>query len=148
MVQAQRIASDLRARVWEELKKAGITIPFPIRTLEIAPRERKKEALPPGTPHPARLFVAEGPERGRTVTLDGAGTIVGRSRSCDLALTEPNASKEHLRIAWEDGSWVLTDLESSFGTRINGHPTQRKDLAPLDRISIGDTVIIFESDGH
>ncbi len=147
IAQAPRIASDLRVRVWEELKKAGITIPFPIRTLEIAPRRIREEAPAEG-PRPARLFVAEGPERGSTLDLDAsAPATVGRSRSCSLALTEPNASKEHLRIAWEDGAWVLTDLESSFGTRVNGQPTQRKELAPLDRISVGDTVMIFESDG-
>lgn len=148
IVQAPRIASDLRVRVWEELKKAGITIPFPIRTLEIAPRQRRRQELPADEPRPARLFVAEGPERGSTLELDAsAPATVGRSRGCSLALSEPNASKEHLGIAWEDGAWVLTDLESSFGTRVNGQPTQRKELAPLDRISIGDTVMIFESDG-
>ena len=91
--------------------------------------------------------VADGPERGRTLDLDAsAPATVGRSRGCSLALTEPNASKEHLRIAWEDGSWVLTDLESSFGTRVNGRPATRAGLSPFDRISIGDTVMIFESD--
>jgi small-conductance mechanosensitive channel len=147
MAQSTRIASELRARIWEELKKAGIKIPHPVRTLEIEPRRREKREPDGGLPA-ARLYVAEGPERGRTVALDGdAPVIVGRSRGSSLALTEPNASKEHLRIAWEDGSWVLTDLDSSFGTRVNGQPTQRKDLAPLDRIAIGDTVIIFESHG-
>jgi pSer/pThr/pTyr-binding forkhead associated (FHA) protein len=70
---------------------------------------------------------------------------VGRSRTCTLVLTEPNASKEHLRIAWEDGSWVATDLGSSFGTKVNGRPATRAELAPFDRIAIGDTVIIFET---
>jgi small-conductance mechanosensitive channel len=147
VAQSTRIASDLRSRVWEELKKAGIKIPHPIRTLEFEPRPRRRrdEEAPAEGPPPARLFVADGPERGRTLDLDAsAPATVGRSRSCSLALTEPNASKEHLRIAWEDGAWVLTDLESSFGTRVNGQPTPRKELAPLDRIAIGDTVMIFE----
>lgn len=148
MAQSTRINSDLRARIWEELKKAGIKIPHPIRTLEFEPRPRRRreEAAPDGGPRPARLFVAEGPERGSTLELGGAPATVGRSHHCSLALTEPNASKEHLRLAWEGGAWVLTDLESSFGTRVNGQPTGRKELAPLDRISIGDTVMIFESD--
>ena len=71
---------------------------------------------------------------------------VGRSHGCGLSLTEPNASKEHLQIEWKDGVWVLTDLDSSFGTRVNGKPVQSAILAPLDRIAIGDTVIIFEND--
>lgn len=149
VVQAPRIASDLRARVWEELKKAGITIPFPIRTLELAPRPKRRRELRDEEPQPARLFVSEGPERGRTLDLAGdTPATVGRSRGCTLALTEPNASKEHLRISWEDGAWMLTDLDSSFGTRINGRPAQRQALAPLDRIAVGDTTIIFESDDH
>jgi small-conductance mechanosensitive channel len=145
MAQSTRIASDLRSRVWEEFKKAGIKIPYPIRTLEILPRPKRADDRIAEGPRPARLYVAEGPERGQTLALDGAPVIVGRSRGSSLALTEPNASKEHLRIAWEDDAWVLTDLDSSFGTRVNNQPTQRKVLKPLDRIAIGDTVIIFES---
>ena len=145
MAQSTRIASDLRSRVWEEFKKAGIKIPHPIRTVELLPRPKRVDDRIAEGPRPARLYVAEGPERGQTLALDGAAVIVGRSRGSSLALTEPNASKEHLRIAWEDDAWVLTDLDSSFGTRVNNQPTQRKELAALDRIAIGDTVIIFES---
>ncbi len=147
MAQATRIASDLRARIWEELRKADIRIPYPIRTLERAPRRREPVA-PAGGPRPARLYVAEGPDRGETVALEGAAVTVGRSRTCALCLAEPNASKEHLRLSWEKGGWVLTDLESSFGTRVNGQAVQKQALAPLDRIAVGDTVIIFESDVH
>lgn len=103
-----RIASDLRARIWEELRKEGIVIPYPIQTLEISrphPRLRGAESQPDAEgPRPARLYVAEGPEHGRTVELDGGGPVtVGRSRSCALPLSEPNASKEHLRLSWEGG---------------------------------------------
>jgi small-conductance mechanosensitive channel len=212
---APRIASDLRSHAWEALRKAGMAIPYPTRTLHLAPRvgpRRRQEARPgegrglgaaqqppapagagpapdmateaakapaaaapppgreilegagdssdapahhppgkaPSTPEdapsPARLYVLEGPERGRSLALSGAPATVGRSRGCTLALTDPNASKEHLRIAWDNGSYVLTDLGSSFGTRLNGQAVSRAALSPLDRIAIGDTVIIFETD--
>jgi small-conductance mechanosensitive channel len=148
MAQSTRIASDLRARVWEELRKAGIKIPHAIRTLEIEPRRRREPPVEAGTRPRARLFVAEGPDRGRSLDLGETPATVGRSRNSSLALTEPNASKDHLRIAWEGGAWVLTDLESSFGTQVNNQPIQRKELSMLDRIAIGDTVIIFESESH
>ncbi|HEV8579003.1 MAG TPA: mechanosensitive ion channel domain-containing protein [Thermoanaerobaculia bacterium] len=150
VAQAPRIASDVRARIWEEFRREGIVIPYPIQTLQIArprrPRLAAGEEADEG-PRPARLFVAEGPERGRSLDLDG-GTpaTVGRSRSCSLPLTDPNASKEHLRLEWEDGAWVMTDLGSSHGTRVNGKPAERAVLEPFDRIAIGDTVMIFESD--
>jgi pSer/pThr/pTyr-binding forkhead associated (FHA) protein len=90
--------------------------------------------------------VAEGAERGQSVILDGARPVlVGRSRTCSLPLTDPNASKEHLKLAWEDGAWVMTDLGSSRGTRVNGKPETKTMLRPFDRIAIGDTVMIFES---
>ncbi len=201
-----RITSDLRARLWEELRRAGMTIPYPTRTVELAPRRRTGGGAGAGAaprlrpdvavhrPEPdeaagspaeaeelaaidavtsdgagsppaagiagdapptgavsehlagARLYLAEGPERGRSVELGGGPVTLGRSRSCTLALTDPNASKEHLRIAWENGSWVVTDLGSSFGTRLNGLAVSRAALSPLDRITIGDTTMIFETD--
>lgn len=167
---APRVSSDLRCRIWEELKRAGMTIPYATRTVELAPRRSpagRRRARPDAAaavaathptdtatapvtaaaPHPAaRLYVLEGPQRGRTLDLGDAPAVVGRSRTCTLALSDPNASKEHLRITWENGSHVVTDLGSSFGTRLNGQAVSRAVLTPLDRIAIGDTVMIFERD--
>ncbi len=148
IAQAPRIASDLRVRIWEEFKREGIVIPFPIRTLELPPRARARAAGENLGPPPARLFVAEGPDRGRTLELDGTPATLGRSRACSLPLTDPNASKEHLRIEWTPEGYRLSDLGSSFGTRVNGAPAQSVLLAPLDRIAIGETTIVFESDAH
>ncbi len=148
VVQAPRIASDARSLIWEEFRREGIVIPYPIRTLEISRPRRGRLAAGEAAegPRPARLYVAEGPERGAALQLDGEPATVGRSRGCALALSEPNASKEHLRLEWEDGAWVMTDLGSSHGTRVNGKPANRAVLQPFDRIAVGDTVMIFESD--
>jgi small-conductance mechanosensitive channel len=153
VAQANRIASDLRSRIWEELKREGIAIPYPTRKVEIARRERPAASPPEtagGTPWPARLYVVEGAERGRTVELAAGGgpMVVGRSRSSTLTLADANASKEHLRIEWTPEGYVLTDLGSSFGTRVNGQAASRVVLRPLDRIAIGDTLLIFESEPH
>jgi hypothetical protein len=145
-----RIASELKMRIWEALHKEGIVIPYPIQTLEIAPRLRAREPVDvdDAGPRPARLYVAEGPQRGLTLPLTDEPVTVGRSRSCTLALTEPNASKEHFQVAWEEDGWVMKDLGSSFGTEVNGKPASSAALAPLDRIAVGNTVMIFESDAR
>jgi small-conductance mechanosensitive channel len=150
VAQSSRIASELRTRIWEELSRAGIAIPYPTRTVELAPRERPARAAAPtdSAPPPARLYVAEGAERGRTLELDGAPVTVGRSRASTFPLADTNASKEHLRIEATPEGYVLTDLGSSFGTRVNGQAASRVVLRPLDRIAIGDTLLIFESDSH
>lgn len=139
-----RIASDARARIWEAFKQHGISIPYPIRTLELAPRERRRpaDAAPGG-----HLFVAEGPDRGRSFDLAAEPVVVGRSRSCSFLLTDSQASKEHFRIEWDGRAFVVTDLGSSFGTKLNGEPLAAPHtLADLDRISLGDSVVVFEQD--
>lgn len=44
---------------------------------------------------------------------------VGRDPSCDIVLDNSRVSKAHLRLAWEDGAWKATDLESTNGTFLN-----------------------------
>lgn len=146
VVAAPRIGSEIRQRIWEEFKKQGIAIPYPIQTIEIARRPRAATSEGSEEAPAARLYVAEGPDRGKSVALDpGEPALLGRSRACALSLGEPNASKEHLRIAWEEGEWVLTDLGSSYGSKVNGAAASRAILHPFDRINIGETTIVFES---
>ena len=108
-----RLESHLRSEIWEEFRRLGITIPFPIRTLEIEPKARTLELLqktwdqhetetiagPTG-----RLFVARGDDRGKSVLLAEGSATVGRSSACDMVLTQPKVSKEHFRVEWHDGS--------------------------------------------
>jgi small-conductance mechanosensitive channel len=149
-----RISSQVRGEIWEEFRRQGITIPFPIRTLEIEPRVNAVQVLSPqdraetkeGEGPRAHLYVARGGSQGRALVLGGERIRIGRGEDCDLALAEPNASKEHCAVSFEDGSYVLTDLKSRYGTTINGERTDRKVLADLDRIEIGETVLVFETD--
>ncbi|HXU30022.1 MAG TPA: FHA domain-containing protein, partial [Thermoanaerobaculia bacterium] len=147
VAQGPRIQSELRFRIWEDLRREGIEIPYPMRTIHLAPRARRADAgqEPPGPP-PARLFVADGADRGKSLALGATPATVGRSRSCSLSLAEVNASKEHLRIEWTDNGYLLTDLGSSYGTQVNGRAASTAELRPFDRIAIGETVMVFEID--
>lgn len=142
MASSPRIASELKYRIWEIFRREGIEIPFPIRTLEIARRAPRDAASRPA----ARLFVAEGPDQGKSVELSAAAITVGRSRGSSLALTESSASKEHFKIEPSPDGFRLVDLGSSFGTRVNGVEVQEIQLRPFDRISIGETLLHFEID--
>jgi small-conductance mechanosensitive channel len=142
--QKPRIQSEIRGRIWEEFSRRGIVIPFPIRTLQVAPRKRRAE----DAPATGRLFVALGPEAGGDLALGDARVLVGRSRTCDLALSDTQASKEHIAIERQPEGFVLTDLETSNGTKLNGQQVSRAVLQHLDRIFIGDTVLVFEADGR
>lgn len=152
MAQTPRIASEVRARVWEVLHRERIAMPFPVRTLEITrwPERRAATgaAATAGAARPAAsLFVLEGPERGRTLALGPERAVIGRAADCALVLSDPDASKEHLAITWNGEAFVATDLGSRFGTRINGQPAAGETpLVPFDRIALGESVLLFERD--
>ncbi len=135
-----RISSEVRGRIWEACRKAGLTIPFPIRTLELAPRPNRNAQAAPT----ARLYVVDGADRGASTQVGASAVTVGRSRSCQLCLTDPQTSKEHLRVEWTGDGWQLSDLGSSFGTRLNGESVTQATLNDLDRIGVGASVIVFE----
>ena len=148
-----RINSYVRSEIWEEFRRRGITIPFPIRTLELEPtantmrmaRHRAATEVDGGQPYRYRLVVARGPDYGNVLSAVGGETVVGRASASDLRLTDPTASKQHFKIAWvEEEGYVLEDLDSQHGTRVNRLAAERRAISDFDRITIGDTVIVFE----
>ncbi len=145
--QRPRITSDIRGRIWEEFARRGIVIPFPIRTLELAPR-RQRETGAAAPPASARIFVAVGQEAGKELAIGAKRVVVGRMRTCDLSLSDSQASKEHVAIELQPEGFVLTDLGTSNGTSVNGVKVTRAVLQHMDRIFIGDTELVFESDGR
>jgi small-conductance mechanosensitive channel len=140
---APRVASQIRAKIWEEFQRRGIVIPFPIRTLELAPRPRRREE---GARPAARLFVTDGSDAGLSFDLGEGPVLVGRSKGCGIPLSDAQVSKEHCRIEWEPTGYVVTDLGSSFGTRVNGRAISREPLVNLDHLEVGSTTLVMEID--
>ena len=96
----------------------------------------------PPAPEPPREVV--------TITLAGhahpitsRSFVIGRSRECDLRVTDGNASRRHAEIAQEGSVYVLVDLGSTNGTELNGRRVTRQELADGDRITIGATDLVF-----
>jgi pSer/pThr/pTyr-binding forkhead associated (FHA) protein len=74
-----------------------------------------------------------------------AGAVVGRSRQCDIVLQDPNVSRRHIEIRPRGGSWVVADLGSTNGSRLNGRWIEGSEvLRPGDEIEIGSTRLTFE----
>ena len=57
---------------------------------------------------------------GKRLVVGPAGVTMGRSRQSDVMVDDPNVSRSHAEIRPRGGSWVLTDLNSTNGTRLNG----------------------------
>jgi FHA domain-containing protein len=82
---------------------------------------------------------------GRRLIIGPGGATLGRSRQCDIVLGDPNVSRQHAEIRPRGGSWVLSDLGSTNGTRLNGRPLEAPEVVrPGDEIELGATALRFE----
>jgi hypothetical protein len=71
----------------------------------------------------------------------GAGSFfsIGRDASCDLAITDMTVSRLHARLERTPDGWVLTDLASTNGTRVNGWRVRGQvRVRAGDLVSFGD----------
>ena len=76
--------------------------------------------------------------------LDGAVTVIGRSRQCDVVLTDPNISRRHAEVRRDGDQYTLVDLDSTNGLLVNGQEVKRAALAEGDRLQLGTTQLRFE----
>lgn len=75
----------------------------------------------------------------------GASTSMGRAEGNDILASDPLVSRHHLRIAAEAGGYVLRDLDSSNGTRVNGERVRVARLGDGDQVSVGGLTYRFLS---
>jgi pSer/pThr/pTyr-binding forkhead associated (FHA) protein len=77
----------------------------------------------------------------------GVRFTIGRTRDCDLCLTDLSVSRMHALLVRRQDGWVLSDLGSHNGTRLNGwlvrEPVQ---LRPGDRVEFGSMAFIIAGD--
>lgn len=87
------------------------------------------------------LVVAEG----RRMVVPPGGAVLGRSRECDIVLGDSNVSRRHAEIRAHGSGWVVEDLGSTNGVRVNGTPA--RGATPVkggDRLEIGTVPVVFE----
>jgi len=73
----------------------------------------------------------------RVVVLDRLPCTIGRRATNTLRLGGPEVSGEHAEIVLEDGTYLLRDKRSRFGTFVNGDAVTACGLEPGDRIRLG-----------
>jgi len=87
----------------------------------------------------------DGADRGRLFRELPTPVSVGREEGNSVQLNDERVSRFHLKLQEERGKIVLTDLESTNGTRVNGESVQLCLLRPGDLIAIGRTLLLFGS---
>ena len=91
------------------------------------------------------LRVIDGADRGRVFSDLNTPVTIGREEGNSIQLNDERVSRFHVKIQEDQEKVVLTDLESTNGTKINGEDIQLRILRYGDIISIGRSVILFGS---
>src|SRR5580700_12215868 len=87
--------------------------------------------------------VVEGVDKGRVFRDLAIPVTIGREEGNLLRLNDERVSRFHAKVQQEDGDVIITDLESTNGTRVNGAPVQIRRLRPGDQIGIGRSMLLF-----
>jgi pSer/pThr/pTyr-binding forkhead associated (FHA) protein len=74
---------------------------------------------------------------GDSIPLTRSPLILGRRESCDVCLQFANVSGKHCELTFKDGFWILRDLDSTNGTKVNGQLVHKKVIRNGDTIKIG-----------
>ena len=100
---------------------------------------RRIEAPVPSPRGQAMLIGAD-----KRTILSGSRLLIGRSRDCDVTVEDPNVSRRHAELRHEGGHWVVADLGSTNGVKVNGHRVDQARLEPGDEIVLGLARLRFE----
>jgi hypothetical protein len=86
------------------------------------------------------MLVAEG----KRMPIGPGGAVIGRSRDCDIVLADSNVSRHHCEIRPAGDGWIVTDLGSTNGVKVNGRAISSAPLKPGDDVLIGTVDVRFE----
>ncbi len=123
---------DVRVVVWHSSN--------PLEFTQAMPRESKTK---PGTIPDGAFFIVDG---GRHFSLDKPVINIGRRLDNQLILDDPRVSRTHAQLRVREGRYVLFDLGSTAGTRVNGRSIKQHSLRPGDVVTIATTRLVYGED--
>lgn len=92
--------------------------------------------------------VLEGIDKGRIFRALPTPVTIGREEGNVLRLNDERVSRFHAKVQQDNGDIILTDLESTNGTRVNGSTVQIRRLRAGDKIGVGRSTLLFGSESE
>jgi two-component system cell cycle response regulator len=90
------------------------------------------------------LIVIYGQEMGRRVRVTTEPLVIGRSPKCDIQVDQESVSRNHCRIRFEGGEFLVRDMGSTNGTYVNDDLVQEDGrLRHGDQLKVGRTILKF-----
>lgn len=93
-------------------------------------------------PKTITLRIIDGSDKGRNYEELSLPVSIGREAHNTIQLHDEKISRYHCKIQENNGEWILTDIDSTNGTQLNGQPVRIALLHSGDVIALGQTLII------
>jgi len=92
-----------------------------------------------------RLEIMNGGFEGMTYDLTEDEVVIGRNPTTDITLLDEGISREHALLLFDEDApgYVIEDLASTNGTKLNGKRIRSAPLSEGDEIQIGQTLFRF-----
>jgi pSer/pThr/pTyr-binding forkhead associated (FHA) protein len=74
---------------------------------------------------------------------EGETRVLGRAPTCDFAIPDSTVSSRHAELTRTADGWLIRDLGSRNGTRLNGWLVKEDGLQPGDVLALGSTEFVF-----
>ncbi|UJR85547.1 FHA domain-containing protein [Sandaracinus amylolyticus] len=115
------------------------------RTSSLA-RRLLREVLGASTSTSARVVVMNGAQEGVVLEIPPppARLVIGRADTCDLVLSDADASREHVDLVVDLDGVIARDRGSKNGLVVNERALPEKRLVDRDELVIGATVLVYE----
>ena len=131
--------AELRGSFERNMRGAGLT--------EAGP-SRGGASMPPlpgqsynGGPQSVALSIIY---QGEKVSISKDRFVIGRGKqSSDLTLKDPNVSRQHAMVEYQNGVYFMVDMGSTNGVEYNGQRIARKQIAEGDVFRICDHDLRF-----
>jgi hypothetical protein len=82
---------------------------------------------------------------GERVVLSEKPVLIGRMPDCEITLADPNISRRHAEVRPFGTGFLVVDLGSTNGTRVNGTTVSEHQLVDGDVITVGATRLRFDA---
>ncbi|MFO0927964.1 MAG: FHA domain-containing protein [Gemmataceae bacterium] len=87
--------------------------------------------------------VLEGIDKGRVYRDLHTPVTIGREEGNLLRLNDERVSRFHAKVQYDNGEVIITDLDSTNGTKVNGNVVQIRRLQAGDRVHIGRSLLLY-----
>lgn len=94
------------------------------------------------------LKILHGADRGKVYENLETPLTIGREEGNDIQLNDERVSRCHFKVQRDNDRLVLTDLDSTNGTKVNGVECQLKILRHGDLISVGRSLVLVGSESE